>query len=236
MNILVLILGILPGFVWLLFYLREDIDHEPKKEIFYVFLAGSGITFIALGFEYLLSDAAKWVSVNQCQPQACALWSVLFLFILAAIEEFFKFSAAFLAVSRSKYFDIPLDAMIYMIVVALGFATVENIGALSGQLRQGTLVSDIVSTTMLRFVGATLLHTLSSATVGYYWARGIIKGRLFGFIALGLLAGTLLHAFFNFLVIKYEDAVIYPVILLVIVAFFVINDFEKLKINEATTN
>jgi len=221
MGIVIVLLGILPGIVWLLFYLREDTDKEPAKEIFFAFLAGTGITVIVLGFQYLFNDLARLAAIKDYSP--------LSLLGLAAIEEFFKFGATFLLISRSRYFDVPVDAMIYMIVVALGFATVENIGALESQLRETAILSSLVGTATLRFVGATLLHTLASALVGYYWARGIIANKLLKYLSIGLVLATGLHTAFNYLVVRYEEQVIFPVLLLVIAAFFILNDFERLK-------
>lgn len=221
MGPIILLLGVLPGFIWLLFYLREDTDHEPKKEIFLAFLSGTGITIVVLGFQYVFNDIGTLLKIQQYSPVS--------LFGLAAIEEFFKFGATFLIISRSRYFDVPVDAMIYMIVVALGFATVENIGALQSQLHDTALLSAVVGTATLRFVGATLLHTLASALVGYYWAKGIISNLLLKNLIIGLAAATALHATFNYLVLTYEEQIIYPVLLLVVAAFFILNDFEKLK-------
>ncbi|MDP3956776.1 MAG: PrsW family glutamic-type intramembrane protease [bacterium] len=219
---IILLFGILPGAIWLLFYLQEDIDHEPVKEILYAFFAGAAITIIVLGLQNIFSDiSAPFISINTFSP--------IYLFILAGIEEFFKFGAAYLLISRSKYFNVPVDAMVYMIVVALGFATVENIGALQNQFRETAMLSAILGTATLRFIGATLLHTLASALVGYYWAKGLIAKRLISRLAIGLFIATSLHATFNFLVLQNQEQITYPILLLVIVAFFVMSDFEKLR-------
>lgn len=219
----VLLLGILPGFIWLVFYLQEDTDHEPKKEILYAFLAGTVVTVVVLFVQNFFNDVvAPLVNIRDLSP--------IYLLVLAGIEEFFKFGTAYILLSRSKYFDVPVDAMIYMIIVALGFATVENIGALQGQLKETALLSSIIGTATLRFIGATLLHTLASALVGYYWAKGIITKHLFKSIVLGLLAATTLHAGFNYLVLSDREQITYPILLLIIAAFFILNDFEKLRL------
>jgi RsiW-degrading membrane proteinase PrsW (M82 family) len=216
MSFLVVFLGILPAMAWLIFYLEEDTDREPAKEIFAAFLAGSGITLIVLGFQYLFNDAVELISIERYSP--------LSLVGLAAIEEFFKFSATFLLISRSRYFDVPIDAMIYMIIVALGFATVENIGVL-----QSLVLSSVVGTVTLRFVGATLLHTLASGIVGYYWAKGIIRNATLKYLAFGLVIATFVHTAFNLLVLAFDEQATYPILFLVAVSFFLLNDFEKLK-------
>lgn len=218
----ILLLGVLPGLIWLIFYLREDTDHEPKREILYAFLCGMAITIVVLGVQNIFNDSvAPLINVVTLSPA--------YLFILAAIEELFKFSAAFLLIRHSKYFDVPVDAMIYMVIVALGFATVENLGALQNEIRETSLVSSAVGTLTLRFIGATLLHTLASATVGYYWAKGLIYGRLILNLCLGLILATILHTGFNILVLSFHQQSFYAIILLVVAAFFILNDFETLK-------
>ncbi len=221
MTIILLLLGILPGFVWLLFYLEEDTDHEPMREVFFAFLIGSAVTIVVLFAEQLFTILGRSAGIVQ--------YSFMSFFGLAAIEEFFKFAAAYLVVSKSRYFDIPIDAMIYMVVVALGFATLENIFAVSGEFKDAAALSSAAETASLRFVGATLLHTLASATVGYYWAKAMLNGNWVKNITTGLLLATLLHAVFNYLVSVEGASIIYPVILLTAAGFFILNDFDKLK-------
>lgn len=220
MNYLPIILGLLPGFAWLIFYLKEDEHPEPKKLIFEIFLAGAISTFIVLGFQTMFN--------NWAMPRGIAQYSLLSFFVLAAIEEFFKFGAARVVIGgHREEFDEPVDAMIYLIVAALGFATVENIAAVSNAKELA------FETTTLRFIGATLLHTLSSGLLGYYWARSIIQGKS-RLLFTGFALATLLHTAFNYLIIKFEPIVI-PTVILIVFAIFVLYDFEKLKKVEAET-
>jgi RsiW-degrading membrane proteinase PrsW (M82 family) len=64
--------------------------------------------------------------------------------------------------------------------------------------------------------------------VGYYWALSLIKARKKELI-IGLASASLLHALFNYLIMKTGNAMFYPVIFLIIVAFFVFWDFEQMK-------
>jgi protease PrsW len=161
-------------------------------------------------------------------------FSALSLLGLAFIEEFMKFAAAYFAVGKSPELDEPIDAMIYMIVAALGFATLENVGALTNVATAamtggtGSLIASVFETASLRFVGATLLHSLASAVVGYHWALGMKHKKVGEYIISGLIFATILHATFNWLILNYAD-VGYAVLFLLIVGFFVLNDFEKLK-------
>ncbi|MDO8430072.1 MAG: PrsW family glutamic-type intramembrane protease [bacterium] len=214
MNYLPLVIGLIPGFAWLIFYLEEDPHPEPKKLIFETFLAGGLITFLVLGVQTAFN--------NWANSEGIAQYSFLSFLFLAAIEEFFKFGAARLVIDDHKNeLDEPVDAMIYLIVAALGFATIENIGAIYH-------AKDLIfETATLRFIGATLLHTLSSGLFGYYWAKSLIKGK-YHLLLTGFALATLLHTLFNFLILRFEPAAI-PTAFLMVFAVFVLYDFEKLK-------
>lgn len=228
MVAITIIISLLPSFTWLIFYLREDYRHpEPKRLLALAFLMGASMTVVAFGLQ---------VAFESATAKTVFPYSPIYLFVMAGIEEIIKFFAAYLTVRKSRFFDEPIDAMIYMITAAMGFAAVENIFAISGATAsvtgQQAYLESVLETTSLRFVGATLLHTLSSGIVGYYWARGMAKNRgsAFGLLTWGVIAATAVHAVFNHLILKYDrEAFIYPTIFLILIAFFVLSDFEKLK-------
>ena len=210
-----ILLGLLPAAVWLIFFLQEDRKKpEPKGLILSTFILGGLAAFAALQFQTMFNSVAIPLGIKHFSPFS--------IFWLAGIEEVVKFLAVYLWIRKRKAFDEPIDAMIYMIVAALGFATVENIASVSRSISGFELVT-------LRFMGATLLHSLSSALVGFYWALGIIKGvKIWKSILTGLFLATLLHTIFNSLILLYGPA-LQVTLFLVFVAFFVLNDFEKLK-------
>lgn len=214
-TIISILLGLVPSVVWLLFFLREDDRHpEPKRLIFYVFFAGALSTFVALAFQLLFNKFAIWFGIETYSP--------LSLIFLAGIEELMKFGAVYFIVSKRKEFDEPLDAMIYMITAALGFAAVENIASIF-QSGNGVEVA------ALRFVGATLLHSLSSGLIGYYWGKALVlKINPKNLIIKGTILAIILHVVFNYLIIK-TGPVGLVVIFLTAIGFFILNDFEKLK-------
>jgi len=223
-------LGILPGLVWLLFYLQEDKKRpEPLLLLSLVFLAGMLVTMPTVGLEVLFRGGLRILGFDD--------YGITSFTVLALIEEITKFGAAYLIIRWRVEFDEPIDAMIYLVTVALGFATAENIAVNSGLLSTfgsdnlaaaSLLVGDAFDVTTRRFIGATLLHSLSSGIVGYYWAKGLLSGMEGRFILIGLFLGTLLHAIFNYLIIR-DISVMIPTAILGIIAFFVLNDFEKLK-------
>ncbi|TSC60165.1 MAG: hypothetical protein LiPW15_43 [Parcubacteria group bacterium LiPW_15] len=224
MGWLAIILGFIPGFAWLYFYMQEDPHPEPKRLIFKTFCYGMLGAIIALGLE---------LAFNQYVPSGGPgiLFPLLSLAGLSLIEEVTKFLSARSAVRKSPAFDEPIDAMIYSLVAALGFATLENIGALTSPFLQGGIAAanaNIFEMISFRFVGATLLHALTGAVIGYHWAWSIREFGRVRILLTGIVVATVLHAFFNYLILSFESY-FQPIIFLMIVGFFVLADFEKFK-------
>jgi protease PrsW len=217
--ILSIILSFVPGFVWLLFYLREEDRPEPPRPLVRTFIYGSAFAFFTLAIQLGLKNIFGHYSVD-----FLSLFSII---ILALTEEVFKFAAAYLSVHNDPAFSEPIDAMIYMAVAALGFATIENLGAIGGEPLTSSVVQGIFLTTTLRFVGATLLHTLASSLIGFYWAIFMLRGRKLRFLLLGFILAIALHAVFNYLIISY-GSLIYSIVFVVAAGFFVLHDFEVL--------
>lgn len=247
MIFIAITLGLLPGFVWLFLYLKEDLHPEPKRLIILTFLAGMISALVALVAETFLnkhilsalgistfditSDITSLNAISSIEDLVKFGFGIAWLVAISLIEELVKFAAAYLVVKGNPYFDEPVDAMVYMVIAGLGFATLENIGAASGAASVGGAAAAIHSVfviTSLRFVGATLLHSLASAVVGYFWALDIRDFKTHKYLYVGLGMAILLHTVFNYLILQYENLT-YIVIFLAIVGFFVLNDFEKLK-------
>ena len=220
MIIFTIIIALLPGFAWLVFYLDEDPHPEPRRLIALAFCAGIVAGLFAIVAERFFNKGIAGIGIGE--------FSIISLLGLALIEELLKFGAAYFAVNKDPRFTEPIDAMIYAIVAALGFATLENIGTIVFAPQQAAFAIAAIQTSSLRFVGATLLHSLASGIVGYHWAHGIIRGKVVHYIASGLIVAAVLHAIFNYLILNYEN-ITYSVIFLIIVGLFVLIDFEKIK-------
>ena len=85
----------------------------------------------------------------------------------------------------------------------------------------------------VRFVGATLLHTASSATVGVFMAFSIRnnKRNLRRNTYIGIFVAALLHFAFNYLIIEEGGNILKILIPLWLVIIALIFIFEKVKSN-----
>ncbi|MEZ4156895.1 MAG: PrsW family glutamic-type intramembrane protease [Candidatus Paceibacterota bacterium] len=221
-------LGLLPSLTWMVFYLQEDNKHpEPLGMVFYAFVVGGLMTFLALVLQIVFRGALG---------SALGANHPFELFLFAVVEELIKFGAVYWFISSRKEFDEPLDAMIYMVVVGLGFAAVENIASL-GQTTTSLItgINQIAKLEILalRFFGATLLHSLTGAIVGSHWGKAIEKWReVSKGIFTGLFIAILLHVIFNYLILI-TGPIAWVISFLVFVGFFVISDFEDLRAHDA---
>lgn len=213
-------LGLIPSFIWLFYYLKKDIHPEPKILIIEVFLLGMLSTFLTLIFQYL--SITSEIFKNQIVTGGFFFWA-----ILAFTEEAAKFIFVYLKIRKEKEFEELTDAIEYMIIGGLGFAALENILYLSQLLPYQTSVA--FNLIILRFLGATFIHALSSGILGFFWALSI-KYREYKKINLisGFLAATLLHTLFNYSIIIKK---IELTIILIIFSALILNQFFKLLKN-----
>lgn len=223
-------LGVAPSFVWLLFYLKEDPHPEPKRWLALAFLSGVGAVPIALVLEQgLMQIVPPFTEVPITVLTASALALVLGV---ALIEEFVKFLAARTLVWRNPVLDEPVDAMIYMVTAALGFAALENM-VLLGTLDDSALWSEGIPTLILRLIGANFLHTLASGIIGFGWALSLVsdrRGKRLAWLGIGVGGATLLHGAFNILVLRFGPLYLFPAtLLLFVVGLLVLHEFDILK-------
>lgn len=181
---ILILVGFIPSLIWLDFYLRKDCHPEPKRRLVIVFASGMLLAPLAVAAQWLFGAIG-----GSTDSSGFFLWG-------AFVEEAVKFLAVFYLVVHSPDFDEPVDAMIYLVTAALGFAAVENILVTFRNIPDGMSITAQVL--LWRTAGATLLHTLSSALVGYFfalaWFHGAHRRKLIWF---GIGCATLFHFAFN---------------------------------------
>jgi RsiW-degrading membrane proteinase PrsW (M82 family) len=211
--------GILPALIWLHFWLREDAYHpEPLYLIMSVFLAGAVSVILVVPFEEMVNNA--YFGMN----------SVIIL-LWALIEEASKFLAAYFIALRGQEDNEPLDPMIYMIVAALGFVALENALFIRSEFIQGGAVNGILIGN-LRFIGASLLHIVSSSVIGSALALNFYKSKKEKFLwfIFAVITAVLIHAAFNMALMSNNDLgmfTIFGAVWLGITALILM--FEKVK-------
>jgi RsiW-degrading membrane proteinase PrsW (M82 family) len=222
-------IGLAPSLVWLIYFLKKDPRPEPRYTVSRVFLLGIVLAPLAVIFQWILKEIGLYFNPNFQVPG-----SITFLFWAAFIEETIKFLPVKFAVLHNPEFDEPVDAMEYMIAAAMGFAAIENILVLFQTIPSGAIVT--LQTWALRFIGATLLHAVSSAMVGYFLALAWFYNRHSRkLIFLGIAIATVFHFVFNALLARGDDqtSFFFSMAFLITVAFLTSILFAKIKVREA---
>lgn len=222
--------GTTASVTWLLQFLRKDKLAEPTRMILKIFFWGMVITIPVFAVEFGLAHVINAITLPSL------LTSLLYWFLaIAFVEELFKYLLVKGKVLKNLAFDEPVDAMIYMIVGALGFAALENILYLLPPAEKIFSLNELFTRTIIisffRFVGATFLHALCSGLVGYFLALSLFKNRRSGLTILGLSIAVLLHGLYNFSIMEIGTPLkfIIPVVILLGLALFITLAFRKLK-------
>jgi RsiW-degrading membrane proteinase PrsW (M82 family) len=205
-------LSFLFPFLWISYFYKKDKHPEPIFWLIIAFLLGISSSLISYYFQkntayFLTKDWQKYL-------------------IFAFIEEFFKFFVIWLFIFPQKVFDEPIDAMIYMMFSALGFAFFENL-----ILALGPATNNVVVILFFRFFGANLLHILASSLIGYGYAFFVKTRRIFPF-ALSFLSGTILHFLYNYFIISLPPGFILVLPILWTVFLVVLNELDYLAQND----
>ena len=210
--------GIIPSLVWLWFWLKqEEIKKEPKGVLTGVFILGMVAVILVLPIQ-------KYIQGNVVNEN----WHVV---LWALAEEIIKYLAVIIILYKSAHIDEPIDWPIYLITAALGFAALENTLFLIKPLSLGETTVSLL-TGQLRFLGSTLLHSISSGMVGIalglsFYMRGFAKKM---YLLMGLIFAIALHSVFNFFIIKNSGSDFLKVFaFLWVVTVVVMLLFEKLR-------
>jgi RsiW-degrading membrane proteinase PrsW (M82 family) len=221
--IFALLTGLVPSLIWLYFWLQRDRNkEEPFGLLFLCFILGAGMVFIA-GF--LQKGTKEFFTDIQART-----------FVWAGIEEMLKFVIFYLVAYRNKYNDELIDAAMYMITIALGFAALENVLYI---LKPGTTLNVTAGllTGGLRFFGSTLLHAIASAFVGIIIA--LAPRRLTTiFMGLGLAGATFLHGTFNIYILKNNTASFLQIYgylwVAAIISLIILEKIRRIPLEEST--
>ncbi len=210
--------GILPSLFWLWFWLKEDKKNpEPKGLLAIIFIMGMIAVACVLPIQKLIQaqvDSHQWQLI---------LW--------ASVEEIMKYLAVLAILYKTTHADEPIDWPIYLITAALGFAALENTLFLIKPFSMGENTVGLL-TGQLRFLGSTLLHTVSSGILGI--ALGISlhleRFKRKWYTVIGLTLAIALHSVFNFFIIRNSGSDFLKVFgFLWVVTIIVMLLFEKVR-------
>ena len=177
-------LALAPGLFWLWFFARKNSYRpEPRRLVATTFILGMLSTVPAAGIEaFFIKDSLEQPGVT------LGTVAVNMFFFVGPVEELSKFLAVRLNAYRSRYFEEPMDGLVYAAAASLGFASLENFFYI---LNYGPEV----------IVARAPLSTLAHLVFGSFWGYALgLAWRRQGasrWVVPGLAIAATMHAFFD---------------------------------------
>lgn len=184
-------LAIAPGIaICIYIYWKDKFEREPKRLLALSFFLGLCSTFPALLIEEFASSFFGFANGNSLYVLGA------YTLMIGFAEEGSKYFFTRFFAYRSAAFNEPFDGITYSVMVAMGFATLENIFyVMSGGYGIG----------MLRMFTAVPAHATFGVIIGYYLGLqkmgGVPRTGL-----TGLLYAMLLHAAYDFCLMADNDS------------------------------
>ncbi len=189
MSLLVQILAVLPGLIICYLIFRVDrYEREPLWAMILAFILGVLATVPSV-----LLQHSSGITPLPPEPDLAFLLGASFG-VVAITEEVFKCLAFYLGIFNRRFFNEPLDGIVYAVVLAMGYATVENLlyAAAYG-----------INTTILRAFTAVPAHLVFAIVQGYYLGRAkFMPEQKWQLIIKGLSISIALHGAYDFLVMQ----------------------------------
>jgi len=184
---LLLALSIAPGLAIILFIYRKDsYDREPKRYLLVSFFLG----MLSVIPAFILETAGKFLFGDMGRSSSIFFYAFFAFVVVAASEEASKFAMVKWYAYPKKTFDEPFDGIVYSVLVAMGFATVENILYVQ---KSG------LGTAILRMFLSVPAHASFGIIMGYYIGLAKFnKAKSTVYLAMGLLLAIFFHGAFDF--------------------------------------
>lgn len=206
---MLLFAAVLPGLLicWYI-YQADKYEHEPRAYLALAFLSGVFSTAVIIQVELLLGMYLHFQKLHWFL--GLSLTSIYTAFS----EEFVKFLVLLLILYPWAYFDEPMDGIVYSVMVAMGFATTENV---LYALEFG------LGTTLLRAFTAVPAHAVFAIIMGYFFGKAKFqRDKRKPYLLIGLALATAAHTAYDFLLLQriYEWLVVLAVVFIWLAIYF----------------
>lgn len=192
MTIWILLSGIIaPAIFWIgYFYYNDRFHPEPVRNLGISYLLGFGAAFLCFKFYSLLPYLGIPVDPSILMESKRIQFFFYSLGVIGLVEEFFKLIPFLLVIFLFKAFDEKIDGIIYASMIALGFASFENLYYLV-YLEGFELFG--------RAFASPLTHTIFASVWGYIIGKARIENKsLLKALFIGLPMAAFSHGIFDF--------------------------------------
>ncbi|GGA61137.1 glutamic-type intramembrane protease PrsW [Ornithinibacillus halotolerans] len=184
--------GVAPALALMSFIYLKDRITEPIPLIMRTFVFGCLLVFPIMFIQYaFISDEIGNAFVQS-------------FFVVAFLEEFFKWFIFMYVIYQHTEFDAHYDGIVYAVAISLGFATVENILY---------LFVNGIEYALSRAIFPVSSHALFGVIMGYYFGKAKMNANhRIRSIVLALILPIVLHGIYNFILITFETNWIFYVV------------------------
>ena len=187
----------------------SDRFREPTYLVIKTFFAGVIICFPAAELNHLLIPSYEYS------------------YRAGFTEETLKFLVLYFYIRPKSAFNEPMDAIVYGVIVSLGFATFENIS----YVYQGNFEVDSFSLSIMRAISAIPLHATCGIIMGYFFGLySFTHSRQF--LIKSIIFPIGIHATYNFLT-SYDFFFLYFLVAVMIYARGLHTEFAELQAKKA---
>ena len=205
MNLTLLItIGVPLFFVYAVIY--SDRFREPTDLVMKTFIAGIVICFPAAELNNLIIPSYEYA------------------YRAGLTEEILKFLVLYFYIMPKSAFNEPMDAIVYGVVVSLGFATFENIS----YVYLGGFETDSFSLAIMRAISAIPMHATCGIIMGYFFGLYAFTNSI-NFLIKSLIFPIAIHATYNFLTL-YDFFFLYFLVIVMIYARSLHTEFAELQL------
>ena len=219
-----LFITILPSLALLFYFIYSDKFKEPRRIIIITFFLGVLIT-IPAGYlnHYVMETFENNSRVNNALIGG--------FFAGGLVEESLKFLVFYFYVLKEKAFNEPMDAIVYGVVVSLGFATLENydyVFRIAEEYEMSPLDMAIG-----RAYTAVPMHALCGVIMGFYFGMyAFVSGGKN--LSLALIVPYIFHGTYNFLC-AFPPYYIFVIFILLVFSYLLhknVKETQRLKKRE----
>lgn len=187
-SILLVALTIAPGIgIGMYVHWRDRFDREPRALLLKSFFLG----MLAIIPPVIVQLLAEMLGFNRHENIAT---TAFYAFIIVALsEELSKYAVLRLYAYPKKEFNEPFDGITYSVMIAMGFATLENIFyVFDGDVERGVEVA------LLRMITAVPAHAADAVLMGYF--AGLAKFRHDGqsLLFTAIMVAVIAHGMYDF--------------------------------------
>jgi RsiW-degrading membrane proteinase PrsW (M82 family) len=206
--------------LWIMYFdLKDSLQKEPRRMLLFGFVLGGVAAVLAAGFYDVLGQFGL---PGRGDTPAAQLG--YFMGVVGPVEEGSKFAVAWAVLFRTRWFDEPIDGLVYAATVAIGFASLEN-ALYANHASWGVQLARAATT--------PLTHSLFSSFWGFGSGHALLMEKLLRrravWLALPLLVAAAAHGAYDFAIITLDRPWVASLIVLSMWAFVIVHARQVVK-------